>query len=192
MKHLCQLIEGPSMLKHSWVSSLNVPIKLCFFGRWEGVGPWSPPMLGWMGWDVGGVKSALDRNDSGVRGLSSIMQVSRQPGTTLNLLSFRQDFPQHPFTWTGLASPCSNSSVCTVVTLAGLLGSTLVSPKHLTLLAGVTHLNTLVVASRNRTLALQSVLRFFHSLHFWWCEHPPRLPFILISEPYMCCTTWEA
>ena len=27
---LCQLVKGPSMLKRSWASSLNVPIKLCF------------------------------------------------------------------------------------------------------------------------------------------------------------------
>lgn len=27
---LCQLVKGPSMLKHSWASSLKVPIKLCF------------------------------------------------------------------------------------------------------------------------------------------------------------------
>lgn len=32
---LCQLVKGPSMLKHSWASSLKVPIKLCFFGRWK-------------------------------------------------------------------------------------------------------------------------------------------------------------
>ena len=131
-KHLCQLVEGPGMLKHSWASALSTHPSSFVLWKincrankpfWEGRG---------LGCGRCGVRPWQKEQWCGRRVFYHTAQAN---GHCVKSVPFSQTGHSAAAPHWCRAGLALLSPVCTVVTSTGPLGSILAGPKHLILLS---------------------------------------------------------